>query len=259
MDWLKHLPGPVKDLLPYLSPRALQVVDLPAMTGAVGRLSRQWVLGTGVREAQRALALCLPPAVVLGPVRGALAVGELSVEARKQVGEQLLHLYFRQIFSEAPLFFDLRPARLAWEGSRLTWEATKAFYVLDPAFRRSLQGMYRGYYEGDLGLLKRSLRELRLVAPNASADEESQITDLLMRHFSGGRDGPVRFSTETFKESFDSLFGLVLAGGNRLAPDFAFLGLLLASLYVSLEALGGEFEVSDLFRAATNSASLRRD
>lgn len=165
-------------------------------------------------------------------------------EERKWVGERLLGLYFRQVLSDAPIFFDLRPSRLSWNGRRITWEASNAFYAVAPSFRRSLRDLYRSYYEDDLPLLRRSLRELSLVAEGADADVENRLAELLLRHFTGGREGTVRFSMAAFKESFDSLFSLVLDSGNRLSPDFAFVGLLLASLYLSLQTLDVDLEVA---------------
>lgn len=256
MNLFRGLPAPVRELLSLLSPRALQVVDLAAMTGALPLLGRQWLLGTGVAAAQAALALTQPPGVVFGKVPAPLAVESLSRKQRKQCGEKVLSIYFRQLFGDAPLFFDLRPAHLFWVDNTLIWEPTKAFYALDPSFRWSLQNLYRGYYGDDLPLLKRALRELKLVPDGVGAATESRVIALLLHEFSGGKDDSVRFSLQHFRKSFDALFELVLEGGNRLPADFAFIGLLLASLHMTLEALDVELEVYPQFLAAISQAKV---
>ena len=87
----------------------------------------------------------------------------------------------------------------------------------------------------------------------ADAATEEQVVELLLHRFSGGREGAVKFSTAQFRQSFDSLFGLVLQSGNRLSPDFAFVGLLLASLFISLETLDVELDVLPQYRAAVGA------
>jgi len=228
------------------------------MAGSLTEFAKQWLFGLGASHARETLVRSLPTGVVLGRVTRALNSRGMTVSERKQLGDKLLGIYFRQIFSDVPLFFDLRPSRLGWDGEELTWDATKSFFVLEPTFRRSLQNLYRGYYDNDLALLKTALSELNLVADHEDEVGEKRVVDLLLNRFSGGREGTVRFSMQQFKSSFDSLFNELISGKKRLPPDFAFVGLLLASLYLTLESLDVDLDVSSQYRGAIEAAA-RRD
>jgi len=159
---------------------------------------------------------------------------------RKAVGEAVLRLYFRQLRDGAPVLVDLSKERFVLRGEELCWRPGRGHAVWSDDFRRQLVAVYRGYYhEGGDGLRK-ALVPLGL----------ESATDVFRSVFGEGDQSAVTFSVESFVDAFHRVFVHCKERGIELDPHFMGLGIYLATMYETLDALGMPLDVRGAYCAA---------
>jgi len=136
-------------------------------------------------------------------------------------GDDVLRLYFTQLFTQDALFLDLRSS--AFDGT--TWKPGRFFIRWDPAFLRAVRNMYWSFYNGTESEFDLAVAELGLAGH----------ADLFRGHF-GDNQEAVTFQTDSFRKIFEA----ILADHHEtLPPSFGLLGVYLICLYEHLEHLGG--------------------
>lgn len=156
----------------------------------------------------------------------------------KARGELVLALYFHQLLGEGPWLFDFRFEAFAVDAQQ--WAPKPWYATFDPAFRRALAQVYRGFYGDDDALFQRGLDALGLRV--AEAEFRAQ--------FGAGDQRSVAFTVKGFQESFTAIFRRCRQADVALAPDFLRVGLGLALLYDHLERLGVPLDVRGAFERA---------
>lgn len=158
---------------------------------------------------------------------------------RKAVGEAVLRLYFRQLCDGGPVLIDLSKERFVLQGDDLCWRPGRGHAVWSDDFRRKLVAVYRGYYhEGGEGL-RRALVPLGL----------ESATDVFRSVFGEGDQSAVTFSVESFVDAFHRVFVHCKERGIELDPHFLGLGIYLATMYETLDALGVPLDVRGAYVA----------
>lgn len=166
---------------------------------------------------------------------------DLDEATRKAMGEAVLRVYFAQLLEPKPILLDLSRVD---HGDPLVWCPGRGHASWDDGFRTALVAVYRSFYEG--GDLPRALEPLGL----ASA------ADLFRKHFGEGDQSTVSFTVEHFVDSFHQVFVHCKERGIRLDPHFLGLGLYLATMYETLEALAVPLDVRSAFLAVSQSPTL---
>ncbi len=144
-------------------------------------------------------------------------------------GDDILRLYFAQIFTQDAVFLDLRSS--AFEGK--TWKPGRLFVRWDPEFLSAVRGMYIAFYRGSESEFEQAVAELGLPGH----------ADLFRAHF-GDNQEAVTFQTESFRNIFEAI---LTAHQKTLPPSFGILGVYLICLYEHLERLGGTYNVRQAF------------
>ena len=57
------------------------------------------------------------------------------------------------------------------------------------------------------------------------------------------------FGLEEFQKNFQGVFNFLLEKKGRLSPDFALLGIMLVTLYLSLDELGHSYDVKKAYHS----------
>jgi hypothetical protein len=115
--------------------------------------------------------------------------------------------------------------------------------------------VYSGFYGNDEALVELGLRQLGLTGDHLDTDGQARLLGLLEEHFGAGRHELMQFKISQFMESFDSLFLFLRDKRIRLSEDFLFLGIMLLTLYLHLESLGGAYDVRAAFTRALDSSN----
>lgn len=227
------------DLLGLVSPSLFDVISVPAVIRrgrAVMADSRRTWAGEHPRLAQRVNDL-----VSLVPAEG-VCLHELPDSLRAQVGQRILTLYFRQLYSDAPTALDLRAPRWRVRDSHLHWTPASVHARWDSGFIAAMRGVYRGFYDGDDGAFITHLRRLDL----------DGAADLFRAHIGAGDPHAHTFDRGAFVTSFGAIFDHCKDAGVRLHPDFVLLGAYLGGLYDSLAELDVPLDVVSAFRAGSS-------
>lgn len=232
--------GELRDLL---APSFFRVVPARVLLGTGKRLysaSRDRA-GFAAARAERVASLTaagLP--VRIRAEAGPGSIEALSEDQKRARGELVLALYFHELLTDGPWIFDFRSEAFATEEEALQWTPKPWWTPLDPAFRRDLGKVYRGFYGEDDALFREGLAALDL----------SVAEDEFRAQFGAGDQRSVEFSVKAFQESFTAVFRRCRENGVSLAPDFLVLGLGLALLYDHLGGLQVPLDVRSAYLRA---------
>jgi hypothetical protein len=76
------------------------------------------------------------------------------------------------------------------------------------------------------------------------------MAHLFRTHFAGALDRSMSFKLSEFQASFQKIFAFLMEKKVHLTTDFMLLGIMLVTLYLSLEELGGEYPVAKIYHEA---------
>jgi len=239
-----------RPFLALLSPSLLRVVPpgpLLAELRRLGSLSRSpAALARAVAGRRASIAAAGLPIRIGAPAGAVARAAPADPTAR---GQRVLELYFHQLFADADgsTLLDLRYARFADEGAALAWSPSGLLADLGDVFLRAVRALYRGFYRGDDALFREGLAALGLTEAEAA----------IRSQFGEGQQRAVAFSLRDFQQKSLEVLLRCQATGSRIDPGFLPLGLLLATLYEHLEALGVPFDVRAAYHAADPCPSSR--
>ena len=234
---LQHalIPESLREFLPYLSPNAFKVVPWAHLIKksislvAKGRT-------TFTLDSDSGVSICesFPEASL------ALHSPSLTSEVRKRIGRSILEFYFRNLRSTAAVSIDFRASSFRWSPTedRLYWNPIRLALKWDADFSEHATALYEAYYSGDHSKLRGTLAALGFIGTQESDASLAQLMELLEAHFGPGDQHEVTFSSRKLAQTFHALFQELERRGSRLQPDFAFLGIMLATLTSTLETLG---------------------
>jgi hypothetical protein len=227
--------------LTFVSPTFFKVV--PA--GALARKAKE--LANGYRDPQAFGSVCdLRRATLSGALpRIGLALpgtetGGEPAEAAPGFPDDIVELFFHQLFTDEWVLADLRGEVFTADGDRTMWRPSPVFATWSPDFLAPLRSLYRGFYGGDDAEFRAALADLNLAASE----------QVFRRHFGSDQDH-VRFVMSDFVSTFHQVFVNCKAVGVSLHSDFIVLGIYLASLYQNLERFDQGVDVRAAFGRAT--------
>jgi len=235
--------GQLGKLASFVSPAFFDVMPMRALLGRARKLVSQSRDGAKLKQAVTARSAALER--VMPQVRLSLHVeppGAASAHDAEWRGNQVVELYFRQLFSDGPTLLDLRASAFSQDGDILRWSPAAWLADWSPDFIQPLRGIYRGFYSHDDAQFRQSLAALSL----------SHSEDLFREQFGAGQDR-VKFEVRSFVDVFHRVFERCKQHKTSLHPDFLPLGIYLAALYDHEQELGVPIDVAGAFRRATRS------
>ncbi|MDH3200033.1 MAG: hypothetical protein OEM15_03970 [Myxococcales bacterium] len=168
---------------------------------------------------------------------GEQCLSDLREDARRAIGQQILELYFGQIFTSDHAILDLRAESFAAAEEGILWRPRSIYLEWQPEFLRGLRDLYAGFYLDDDPRFERGLDGLNL----------EEAGDLLVSHLGNGDQRSVRFEMSVFQSSFHQMFLRCRDRGISLHRNFVALGTYLVCLYHVLETLDLELDVRAAF------------
>jgi hypothetical protein len=234
----------VRDVVKLCSPALFSVLSTRSVLAEVGKLSASRDLKHHDALVQAHTPMHARHGLVVeqrGVGRSLAEGAELPASMNaKTVGEAVLQTYFRELLGFDDMLIDLRPSSMYAEATQLMWVPAPMSVAWHPEFVRPLRGVYVGFYQDDDPLFQSSLSELGLLPAQA----------LFRQHFGDGDQRAVQFSTREFTHTFSNVFEACARAGSQLHSNFLPFGFALASLFQTLERLGGAFDVRSAFETA---------
>lgn len=239
----KFMPESFSKLLEYISPSAFEVVEWQGVVKKSAKVSRQLLLKTGVEKLKADMEPHLPPAVLFSKA------GNTQTEDPRAAGENLLELYFYQVYHQRAVFLDLRKERFHYrpEGG-LSWHPNGLWITFNATFSDGIRKLYDGFFLVDETRLNQALKQLGLAPDHLTDAALTELKQLLEEHFGQGRSQLIRFETKGFMQSFDKLFSFLKKHRVKISEDFLFLGIYLVTLYLHLDAIGSAYDVTQAFQ-----------
>jgi hypothetical protein len=250
------IPEPLREFLPYLSPQAFKVVPWLELA------KKSLTLATQSRETFE-----------LSPIIGVELCGQfseqsvaldsvaLSDQTRREIGQRILKLYFMNILSAKSVWIDFRAQSFRWDElkNQLLWRPTRLSLHWDLGFSRHANALYEAYYTGDHSHLRETLTALGFVSAEESESSLSNFLLVLEKHFGPGDQSEVAFSSRKLAGTLHALFLELQQRGARLKPDFAFLGIMLATMTLTLESLRASLDVRAAFNETRSQKTASKE
>jgi hypothetical protein len=168
-------------------------------------------------------------------------------------GALILELYFRQILETETWILDLRSSRFSVpvDASRpnLTWTPGPYAIRLPKVFVQSVRDLYIGFYLGQPDRFDQALKSLGVFSAKS----------ILQAHFGVEDQKAIRFNLAEFERVFADVFSSCAKAGDKIAPEFAALGMILLTLYENLGSTPFTYDVRETFMKAYRASQLQTD
>lgn len=236
--------------LDFVTPAFFDVMPVRGLVGVATTLVKDYRdrdgFAAALRHRERRIALVgIPLRIASRRPKTARPTPELEADARRAIGQAALELYFEQIFDDAPTLLNLSAERFDHDGERSVWIPGPGHYAWPSEFQSSLRNLYRAFYEEGGLSLEEALDPLDL-RPAAG---------IFLEHFGSGDQRQVEFRVSKFIHAFHEVFVCCKKHGIRLDPAFLALGIYLATLYETLEAVGLPLDVRSAFEKVQRNLS----
>lgn len=174
----------------------------------------------------------------------------------KEDGEKVLKIYFSQFFEKGiGVHIDLRNSSFS-SSDFFYWVPSKLHYSFSQSFLEGTCSLYEGFYFDDVKKFEKGLILLGMIRESMNERQKEDMKDLFYKHFGEGRVESVKFSLENLQESFNAIFSYFLKEDIPLNPEFAVLGVNLVTLYLTLQDIPHDLDVSGVFKEVFLSYSL---
>lgn len=243
MELPGFVPEDLRQLARFVPARGWDAIEWKPLLSTMRSVSWRLLSGAGVNQLGVIVDEQVSELELVSDLEGSEPLSSLVEpdELRRQ-GDRVLHLYFRQWLVDEGLFLDLRSTRFGLWDSELGYAPSGLWIRLRPEFRLGMLALYRSFYSADEQAFAMALRQMGLLKPGLSASAESELKNLLHKHFGIEQQAQV-FAIDQFKASFDELFGFFIEHDYRLHSDFVFVGFYLITLYLNLEQGGQAHDV----------------
>ena len=248
---MRILPGVLKELSKHVPTILFQAVEWNALAQELPKLSRRIIQKEGYQELFKdTQAKLLPFNIELSNE----AVSSQTLKGNEWAGEQILTLYFAQLYSPRGLFLDLRSQYFKSVDRKLIWHPTSFWTSLDEDFRQGLLQVYEGFYLENEDLYYKGLKAIGLIQPNWKDEDKKALGDLFKNHFGGALHEKQSFDLDHFQESIVKMSEFMLNKKVKIPKDFLYVGVYLVGLYSTLEEVGESLPVRDIYLKAKDLA-----
>lgn len=232
------IPEELRQLARFVPTTGWDAIEWRPMLAAMRSVSWQFMTGRGVRKLRRVTQEAVPAVTLTDSLYDARPLDEVEEAGRlRELGDDILYLYFGQWLVDEGLFLDLRSTRFGVQEDALLYEPNGLWIRLRPEFREGMVALYRSFYSADDSAFENALRQMGMLKPGLSRAAETELKELLHAHFGVDQSAQV-FRIDEFKASFDELFEFFIANDYKLHSDFVFVGFYLITLYLTLEQGG---------------------
>ncbi len=241
MNLMSWLPRALKELITHVPTLLFEVVSWKELSQDISSLSHRLLMGSGAAELREKLNKSLPKTLKF-------ASQSSSLINSPALGEMILELYFRQLQNPEGMFLDLRLKHFSGDTPAYQWNPNTMWASFSAHFREALRKLYDGFYLSDDDIFHQGLLETGLISQDWSQEDQLEMKRLFKAHFGSAIDQPMEFRLSTFQDSFQNVFSFLMKKKVKLSTDFLILGVMLVTLYLSLEELGGSYPVAEIYK-----------
>lgn len=257
MILMRILPGVLKELSKHVPTVLFQTVEWSELASELPKISRRIIQKDGYDELFHAQKELLHPYCI--DLTDSQVI-QSNAPSDRAAGEQILTLYFTQLFSSQGLFIDLRSSNFSKEGSHLKWHPTGLWTKFDEKFRQGLLDVYEGFYLQNDELYLHGLHEIGLLKESFTAEEKKELGDIFRDQFGKALDEDQKFELEHFKDSIIRMSNFMLSKKVKISKDFLYLGIYLVTMYSTLEQTNAKLPVKQIYldvRGRFNAKEIR--
>lgn len=244
MILMRILPGVLKELSKHVPTVLFQTVEWGDLAHELPKISRRILQKEGYQELYNHYQQLLSPFQIDMTQE---KISHRSLSKNKWAAEQILTLYFTQLYSPHGLFLDLRSIHFEANNSSLKWHPSSFWTTLNNEFRLGLLDVYEGFYQEQEELYYRGLTAIGLMQDSWSAQDKKAIADLFRNHFGQALHEEQGFDLDHFQASIIKMSEFMLSKKVKIPKDFLYLGVYLVGLYSSLEESGEKLPVRTIF------------
>ena len=240
------IPEELRQLARFVPRRGWDVIDWKPMLGSLRVVSWRYVSRRGVDQLAAITGDVAAPVRIAKTLSETVPLGDVDEpDALAASGDDILRLYFSQWLVPEGMFIDLRMARFGVDEAGLVFAPNGLWLELQPGFREGMLALYRSFYSSDEQAFDSALRRMGMLQAGLEESAVEELKQLLHRHF-GIDQSAQHFCIDSFKASFDELFGFFVAHDYKLHSDFVYVGFYLITLYLTLEQLGQAHNVREI-------------
>ena len=257
MNFIKTL-APVffKELLPHLPLRSFQIVKIDELLPEM-----LWLVKQSYKKSNLSMPLMdgyfFKNGTAIIPLKNATqknstvkdnaAKSNAHLRHAKKIGEQVLGHYFYEIFHMQEWSLDLSVDRFSLDSDGLLYCDLKGIKrSFNSDFIQSIRSLYIGFYENNEVEFQKGLQVFNIKNNHAEAKQ------VLLKHFAEAKDEDILFSITHLNQSFENIFKVLIESNAKVGSDFAFFGIRLITLYLTLESLNTPLNVSAAYQSARN-------
>lgn len=257
MILMRILPGVLKELSKHVPTVLFQTVEWSELASELPKISRRIIQKEGYEELFHSQKVLLHPYCI--DLTDAQLV-QANAPSDRASGEQILTLYFTQLFSAHGLFIDLRSSNFSKEDTHLKWHPTGLWTKFNEKFRQGLLDVYEGFYLENDELYLSGLYEIGLLKDTFTSEEKKELGDIFRDQFGKAIDEDQKFELEHFKDSIIRMSNFMLNKKVKISKDFLYLGIYLVTMYSTLEQTNAKLPVKQIYldvRGRFNSNEIR--
>jgi hypothetical protein len=252
MKLAAFLPPHFKDLIQYVPTILFEVTEWTSLLIEAKHLSLRLINPTGKTEVIEQLSAHLPTSIKFSV--NTFNYKELSLDQKEFLAKQILEFYFIQVLSPGAKFLDLSLEHFGLDQTTLSFDPSNLWSEFSVDFQEGIKNIYLGFYMNAPAQFQQGLREVKLIDPIWSKEDQDQMSELFYKHFGISGDEKIKFRTSAFQASFHEVFKFLLKKKIKISPDFLKLGIMLVTLYTALETLDLALSPKEAFvRALKNT------
>lgn len=232
------------DILKLLPKKAFDLISL-SDTLKIGKQLTQSLINKNAYQASvsdRVKSLCLSDLIIVDEILANSQRPNTKID-----GEKILSIYFLQFFDgHQNVHLDFRMQHFA-RHDQFQWMPSKLYHSFSHDFKMGVKALYIGFYLDDQQKFEEGLSLLGIIQAKMNDEKKQAVVKIFLEHFGEGKTGPVNFSLKKLQESFNKIFAHFLKEDIPLNPEFALLGAMLVTLYVTLEKIPHSLNVHNAF------------
>lgn len=244
MILMRILPGVLKELSRHVPTVLFQTLDWGELAHELPKLSRRILQKEGYQDLLNNYQNKLSALnIKLTQDR----IHSSSFKGNKWVGEEILKLYFLQLYQEQGFFLDLRTLHFEIKDNEILWHPTSFWTQLNEQFRSGLIQVYEGFYLEDDELYYQGLTAIGLIQNGWPEEDRKELGDLFKSHFGSALHQEQKFNLDHFQESIVKMSEFMLNKKVKIPKDFLYVGVYLVGMYSALEEVDEALPVRDIF------------
>lgn len=257
MILMRILPGVLKELSKHVPTVLFQTVEWSELASELPKISRRIIQKEGYEELFHSHKELLDPYCI--DLSDAPLV-QAKAPSGRNAGEQILTLYFTQLFSPQGVFLDLRSSNFSEENTHLKFHPTGLWTKFDDRFRQGLLDVYEGFYLQNDELYLSGLHDIGLLKDNFTAAEKKELGDIFREQFGQALDQDQLFELDHLSNSISRMSNFMLNKKVKISKDFLYLGIYLVTMYSTLEQTKTKLPVKQIYldvRGRFNAKEIR--